>query len=267
MFLLSLLVFLPLVAIAAGPGVHSDKLVGHWTFEKGEELKDLTGNFPDIKLMGAKIVKGALDVDAGKWAITVGDYKGPDIKEKTLMSWFSFQNNAVIKGSILCIDKISGDHFDSIVYAERQPNQWMAGSSFFRRTDDFKPGHKDTTKGEKFMMAITYKGDKTATVKGYRNGKNISGKGYEKGAMVTWEEDDAEAIWGKRHGSVGGGPGDLDGLIYESRIYGLALTEEEIKGLKEGSLSIVPHDKLTTKWSIIKSYQPIQNWVIVLASL
>ena len=170
------------------------------------------------------------------------------------MSWFSFQNNAVIKGSILCIDKISGDHFDSIVYAERQPNQWMAGSSHFRRTDDFKPGHKDTTKGEKFMMAITYKGDKTATVKGYRNGKNISGKGYEKGAMVTWEEDDAEAIWGKRHGSVGGGPGDLDGLIYESRIYGLALTEEEIKGLKEGSLSVESHDKLSTKWAVIKGY-------------
>ena len=83
------------------------------------------------------------------------------------------------------------------------------------------------------MMAITYKGDKTATVKGYRNGKNISGKGYENGAMGTWEEDDAEAIWGKRHGNVGGGPGDLDGLIYESRIYGLALTEEEIKELIE----------------------------------
>ena len=153
---LSILALCPLLSLAAGPDVHKDKLVGHWTFEKGEELKDLTGNFPDIKLMGAEIVKGALDVDAGKWAITVGDYKGPDIKEKTLMSWFSFQNNAVIKGSILCIDKISGDHFDSIVYAERQPNQWMAGSSFFRRTDDFKPGHKDTTKGEKFMRRNCY---------------------------------------------------------------------------------------------------------------
>ena len=45
-----------------------------------------------------------------------------------------------------------------------------------------------------------------------------------------------------------------DSLIYESRIYGVALTQEEIKGLKEGSLCIQPHDKLTTKWSIIKGY-------------
>jgi len=40
------------------------------------------------------------------------------------------QDIGVTKESILCIDKIGGDHFDSIVYAERQPNQWMLGSSF-----------------------------------------------------------------------------------------------------------------------------------------
>ena len=37
--------------IAADPGAQKDKLIGHWTFEKGEELKDLTGNFPDIELI------------------------------------------------------------------------------------------------------------------------------------------------------------------------------------------------------------------------
>ena len=253
-FVLFILVFLPLMPIAADPGAQSDKLVGHWTFEKGEELKDLTGNWPDIKLMGAKITKGALDVDAGKWALTVGDYKGPNIREKTLMSWFSFQNNGVIKGSIVCIDKLSADSFDSIVYAERQANQWMAGSSWFKRTDDFKPGFKDTTKGEKFMMAITYSGKKSPTVKGYRNGKNISGGGYEKGEMVTWEKDDTEVMWGKRHGSVGGGPGDMDGLIYETRIYGVALTEKEIAGMEEGALSVESHDKLSTTWAVIKGY-------------
>ena len=248
------LIMMPFFAMGAGPGVHKDKLVGHWTFEKGEELTDLTGNWPDIELKGAKIVNGALDVDSGKWAITVGDYKGPPIKEKTLLSWFSFQDNSIIKGSIVCIDKITEDSFDAIVYAERQPNQWMSGSSWFKRTDDFKPGFKDTTKGEKFMMAITYSGKKSPTVRGYRNGENISGKGYEKGEMIIWEKGDAEVIWGKRHSADGkGGPGDLDGLIYETRIYGVALTEEEIKGLKEGSLSVELDSKLTTKWSIIKT--------------
>ena len=72
--------------------------------------------------------------------------------------------------------------------------------------------------------------------------------------MITWEKDDTEAIWGKRHGCVDGGSGDLDGPIYESRIYGVTLTEEEIKGLKGGSLSVESHDKLTAKRSIIKGY-------------
>ena len=114
MFLLSLLVFLPLVAIAAGPGAHKNKLVGHWTFEKGEELKDLTGNFPDIELRGAKVVNGALDVDAGKWAITVGDYKSPEVTDMTLISWATIQDQAVIKESLLCLDHVSKDEIKGL---------------------------------------------------------------------------------------------------------------------------------------------------------
>jgi len=39
-------------------------LVGHWTFETGNELNDLTGNFPDLALQGnATVSGGALDVN------------------------------------------------------------------------------------------------------------------------------------------------------------------------------------------------------------
>ena len=96
------LIMMPFFAMGAGPGVHKDKLVGHWTFEKGEELTDLTGNWPDIELKGAKIVNGALDVDSGKWAITVGDYKGPPIKEKTLFEYYETATNFSLKCKINC---------------------------------------------------------------------------------------------------------------------------------------------------------------------
>ena len=36
---LSILMLFPLLSLAAGPGAQEDKLVGHWTFEKGSELK------------------------------------------------------------------------------------------------------------------------------------------------------------------------------------------------------------------------------------
>ena len=69
-----------------GQAEKADTLVGHWTFEKGVELEDITGNFADITLMGAEIKDGQLNVDLGKWAIASG-YDGPDIGEKTLVSW------------------------------------------------------------------------------------------------------------------------------------------------------------------------------------
>ena len=62
----------------------------------------LTGNWPDIELKGAKIVNGALDVDSGKWAITVGDYKGPPIKEKTLFEYYETATNFSLICKINC---------------------------------------------------------------------------------------------------------------------------------------------------------------------
>ena len=54
---LSVLSFFTLIVFS--PSLYATglrELVGHWTFEKREELNVLTGNFPDIKLMGAKVV-------------------------------------------------------------------------------------------------------------------------------------------------------------------------------------------------------------------
>ena len=100
------------------------------------------------------------------------------------------------------------------------------------------------------MIAIFYQKGPEADIKIYRSGEKIGG--YKKGPTVTWTKDDAEVTWGKRHGSVGGGSGDLDCLIHESRIYGIALTEKEIKSLKLGSLSVRGNDKLATKWAAIR---------------
>ena len=51
---LSVLMLFPLLSLAAGPDAQEDKLVGHWTFEKGSELKDLIGNFADMQAQRGK---------------------------------------------------------------------------------------------------------------------------------------------------------------------------------------------------------------------
>ena len=101
------------------------------------------------------------------------------------------------------------------------------------------------------MIAISYQKEPEIDIKIYRNEQKIGG--YIKGPTVTWtQEVDAEVIWAKRNGSVGGGPGNLDRSIHESRIYGIALTEKEIKSLELGSLSVQADDKLAAKWAVIK---------------
>ncbi|MFP6872316.1 MAG: hypothetical protein VCA55_02310, partial [Verrucomicrobiales bacterium] len=221
------------------PPPFEQDLVGRWTFEPGEELVDKIGNFPDLALQGnAVVADGALDVNGGGtsatgWAYTAGNYSGPVIADKTLVSWFTLQSleNVVKAGSVITLDKVSADQFDGIIFAERQSNRWMSGSSFFRRTQDWNPGFAETVAGEPIMMAITYEdiGGGQVRVSGYRNGEGIGS--YDSATFVTWPANDAEVFFGLRHGSGGGGPGGLDALIDEARIYGRAGTASQIRAL------------------------------------
>ncbi len=248
----AVLLMLGLSTLALAQGEKKETLVGHWTFEPGEELKDLTGNFPDITLKGATIKNGQLDVGSGKWAIATGKYKGPEIKEKTMVSWVSLDDLNVLAGSILTIDKISVDEFDAMVFGERQPQRWMAGSSFFRRTTDPAPGFEEKKAGELIFMAYTYEDEGgQALIKLYRNGEQIGE--YKMGAIASWPAGDAEIFWGIRHGNEGGGPGNLDAQIAESRLYGTVLSQAEIKKLKVGTLDVEARGKLTTVWAAMKA--------------
>ena len=203
------------------------RLVGHWTFEEGQGLKDLTGNFADVQLQGAKWENGKLDLGA-----VAGDYKGPTITEKTLVSWVSIDSFDVQSGSVLTIDKVSVDEFDAIVLGERMRDHWMAGSSFFRRTTDPKPGFKETVVNKLIQLAISYENDNgKAHVRLYRNGVMFGE--YTKGYIASWPRGDAEVFWGVRHGNAKhGGPGNMDAHIEESRIYASVLTSEELKKLR-----------------------------------
>jgi len=234
-----------------GQGEQAENLVGHWTFEKGVELEDITGNFADITLMGAEIKDGQLNVDPGKWAIASG-YDGADIEEKTLVSWAIMDNLDVQKGSILTIDRLSDPTFDAIVFGERQNRRWMAGSGWFHRTQDPEPGFEEKKTGELIMMAISYENDNgTAHVKLYRNGDKIGD--YTFGKFVPFAKNDAEAIWGKRHGGLGGGPGDLDVHIEDSRIYAAVLSQAEIKKLLPDTLEVEAQGKIATTWARLKT--------------
>ncbi len=230
----------PLNPLDPPPPPIAEFLVGHWTFESGEELSDRTGNFPDLLLMGDAAIQGGqlqvagADVNATAWAVTDSDngsYQGPPITNKTLVSWATLEalDDVARAGSILTIDRVTADVFDGIIFAEREPNRWMSGSSGFGRTIDLVPGFEETAPGELVMMAITHEhldnGQIRTTV--YRNAENIGQ--YTTANPSNWETGDAEVFFGKRHGNTLDGPGAINALIEEARIYDEAFTAVQIQ--------------------------------------
>ncbi len=91
--------------------------------------------------------------------------------DKTLVVWVALANPAHRGGSVLTIQ--SGDQFDGIVFDELQPDKWMAGSDFHKRTEKAQNKYIPETADSKTMvqMAIVYKGDEILI---YRNGENYA---------------------------------------------------------------------------------------------
>ncbi len=241
-----------LFLLSVSIGAHAQNLVGHWTFDEGAELADLTGNWGDITLNGATITDGQLDVGPGEWAFAT-EYSGPNITEKTMVSWLSMDDLSVLAGSAMTLDKISEDEFDAMVFGERIPQNWMNGSSFFRRTTDPDPGFEETETGVPIQLAISYEDDGgDSHMRLYRNGEQFGD--YTQGAIPTWETGDAEVFWGLRHGNPDGGPGNLDAKIEESQLYDGVLSQAEIQALTVGKPTAVDsRGKLATQWATIKA--------------
>ena len=248
-YICAILLMLSLSAPAVfAQNAQEEHLVGWWLFD---DKKDEIGNWEDITLHGAKIEDGQLVVETGKWAHAL-DYTGPDITELSLVTWVSLDDYAKTNGSALTLDKETADQFCAIVWAERVAKQWMPGSSHFRRTADFPDAVTEKETGDMVFLAITYKDvKKQYEITGYRNGKSLGS--FVKGDLRTWPAGDAEAIWGKRHVNGLNGPGELNAHIEESRIYNVALTEDEIQSLELGTLSVEPQGKLATQWAELKT--------------
>ena len=249
--------------VQQGPVSYKVELLGQWTFEIGEETDDVVGNFPGLVLKGsAKIEDGQLKLegtgtDALGWAVTGkddGKYTGPTITSKTLVAWVRLQqlSERAKAGSVITIDRISSDHFDGIIFAERQPNQWMAGSSYFHRTQDFDLGFMEEETGELIQLVITYEvlEDGVIYITGYRNDEELGF--YESIQLSSWQTGDAEIFFGKRHGSKqAGGPGGISADIEEARIYSGVMALDKIEELlEEGPVKLKDEDKdgLPDEW-------------------
>ncbi|HEX2746450.1 MAG TPA: LamG-like jellyroll fold domain-containing protein, partial [Verrucomicrobiales bacterium] len=213
------------------PPVAFAGLAGHWTFLDGT---DETGNFaPGTLSGGASFSGGCLNVNAaGGQFFRTGAYSGPAINAKTLVAWVYVTDLNARGGSVLTLENSAGaDVFDGIVYAERQPLKWMAGSDNWLRTQDVTGAAETTAQDTLVQIAVVY-GDPVAAnnqnrITIYRNGGSYGT--YLTGGRITYSTG-ADAVFGKRHEDTSG-TAFFTGRIEEARIYDTAMTQAEIAAL------------------------------------
>jgi hypothetical protein len=212
-------------AVLAAKGMEKLKAapapVAAWDFRKGAD--DLVGKL-HAKTGGAKLTPDGAVFD-GK----TGFFRTPpltfDLKAKTLEAWVKLDNLTQRGGGVISIQTPDGGEFDAIVFGEREPGRWMAGSDFFRRTQPFGAAEEKDAAKEFVHLAITYADDGTITA--YRDGKPY-GKGYAAKGPVAFAKGKAVVAFGCRHEPAGGNK-MLAGTVSLARVYDRALSADEVE--------------------------------------
>ena len=150
----------------------------------------------------------------------------PVLSDKTMVAWATVSDRAQRGGSLLTVQE--DEWFDAIVFGERVPERWMAGSDFFRRTQaeegQVQCVSETAALTELVQLAVVYAG-KQITL--YRNGLAYSS--YEVDSQQRFE--DYSLMLGLRYLGAMGAIGFYRGNIEEARLYDVALTPEQIGAL------------------------------------
>ncbi|MBL9179144.1 MAG: DUF1553 domain-containing protein, partial [Verrucomicrobiaceae bacterium] len=194
--------------------------LAEWTFDK--DLNDTRGKLP-LKLTGnARLENGALVVDGQSMAESGSLPK--TLSAKTLEAWVMLDDLKQQGGGVITVQHKDGGLFDSLVFAEKTPTHWVAGSNFFERSELFEGPAETEAATRPVHVAVVYQPD--GTIRGYRDGKPY-GRIYRKAPGAVFESNNSQILLGCRHGNPSGNHG-LRGRIYRARLYDRALTPEEI---------------------------------------
>jgi hypothetical protein len=194
--------------------------IARWDFTTG--LDDRLGDL-DVQLQGgAHRTEHGLLLD-GIAAFASTPTLSRELKEKTLEAWVSLSRFDQGGGGVIGLQTFDGQSFDSIVYGEREPRRWLAGSNGFVRTKDVGGTDETESDGSPIHVAVTYAPDGTISV--YRNGQHY-GQPYTT-TLHTFAANTSQAVFGLRHAPVGANK-LLAGTIARAQLYDRALSADEI---------------------------------------
>jgi hypothetical protein len=218
--------------------------IARWDFR--QNLKDGFGNLHGTAHGQAALARGGLRVDGKTGYVATAPLAG-DLQAKTLEAWVVLDNLRQRGGGVLGVQTLDGRVFDALVFGERAPGKWQAGSENFIRTKDFQGNAETEAVRRPVHLALVYDGDGTITA--YRNGR-VYGRPYQTSGPVYFRANKAQVIFGLRHSPRG--PNKLlAGVIHRASLYDRALTAEEV-AVSAGTwtTSVAPEtlaDRLTPK--------------------
>ncbi len=203
------------------PNAKADlKPIASWEFNT-----DLTDTMQNLngKANGNAVVKdGHLVIKPGGYVTTPPLTNA--LSAKTLEAWVAVSDLNQRGGGVITIQTLDGVVFDSIVFGEQSPRQWLAGSNGFQRTNRFSGPEEQAATDQFVHFAIAYHPD--GRVVGYRNGKPY-GKPYQTKPPVTYLPGKAILSFGVRHLPASGNR-LFHGKIDRAALYDRALSDAEI---------------------------------------
>jgi hypothetical protein len=211
--------------------------IAEWLFD--EDGQDSIGSL-HTKLEGeAHIEEGALVVN-GKKSLARSAPLIKDLSVKSLEAWVQLETLDQAGGAAISVQTRDGGVFDAIVFAERVPREWMAGSDGFRRTQNFDGPREEEADKTPTHLVLVY--GSNGSITGYRNGQ-LYGKGYQSSGPNTFKSNQAEIVFGLRHGDASDGK-LLKGRILEARLYDRALTQEEVMAIAAKDANFVSEQQM-----------------------
>ncbi len=236
------------------------KPVAAWDFSR--DLRDTIGSMHGRAVGSARVEGGALRLDGNSYVVA-----GPlpvDIQEKTLEAWVKLDNLDQRGGGVIGIQSPDGGVFDTVVFGEKEPGHWLAGSDFFRRTRNFDGPAETEAQAAFIHIAVTYARDGTITA--YQKGVPY-GKSYRIDKQATFSKrGEHQVLFGLRHAPPGGNK-YLTGSILRANLYDRALTAEEIAASAAGShfvseaelTRILPPEQREARQRLITAIQELES--------
>lgn len=212
--------------------VNAPEPFAEWTFDK--DLEDSKGRMHLDFVGGAHVENGALVLDGKSMAKSAS--LPATLKAKTLEAWVMLDNLTQRGGGVMTVQEKDGGLFDSLVFAEKTPQHWVAGSNFFERSELFEGTPETDATTRPVHVAVVYQAD--GTISGYRDGKPY-GRTFRKAPGAVFEAAKSQILLGCRHGTPAGNKG-LSGRIYRARLYDRALTAKEIAQTAGIEASAIP---------------------------